>query len=182
MHCMLDLETLGTTPNSVVLSAGAVYFTKEQGIIKESYSVFSVKKQLKMGRVMDTDTLQWWMKQSPEARKVLDEAFESREPHNLANQIMRDLADLKNDKQLDDFKNLKIWGNGANFDVVLAESFFLYEYDSIPWKFWNVNCFRMFNKLTKCRDKVKREGVHHNALDDARYQAQCVLAVIKGDK
>ena len=67
----------------------------------------------------------------------------------------------------------------SGFDITIVEDLYRRHHEkhefAIPWKFWNVWCFRTFNHLTKARDKFKREGVHHDALDDARYQAQVVL-------
>lgn len=181
MHLMVDLETLGTSPDSVVLSAGAVFFNKKDGIVLEAYSPFNLDCQLESGRKIDANTLSWWLKQDDKAKKVFTEVEKAQRYYFLYQFIDDAINDCIADKPFM-LKNLKVWGMGANFDVVIMEDDYRRHGEDIPWAFWNVNCFRMFNKLTKCRDKRAREGVFHNALDDARYQARCVLDVIRGQK
>ena len=47
-HLMFDIETLATVPNAIVLSVGAVLFTKE-GIVDKFYVNLSMKEQLDKG-------------------------------------------------------------------------------------------------------------------------------------
>ena len=46
----------------------------------------------------------------------------------------------------------------------------------VPWDFWNVNCCRTIKRIAYERGwkMPAREGVHHDALDDAVYQAKWV--------
>lgn len=170
MNVMFDFETLATTPRAVVLSLGVVLFDDKK-IVAKKYFKFDVQAQIKDGREVSANTLLWWENQSPEARQVLEE--------------------LSDDLQLVDFcreleawfhengvkaGSLAPWGNGAAFDIPIADSLFLDCGLDIPWKFWNVQCYRTFSKLTKCKDLATRTGTHHNALDDAIYQTECVLA------
>lgn len=76
-HFMLDIETLGTAPGSVVLSVGAVKFDLESEILapivecSPFYSVITLDSSLKAGCTVDGRTLNWWMQQSPEAREAV---------------------------------------------------------------------------------------------------------------
>ena len=67
---MVDLETMGTGPNSRILSLGAVMFDY-RGIEKEFYHKITKKSCDKLGLEEDESTKQWWAKQSAEAREVL---------------------------------------------------------------------------------------------------------------
>ncbi len=56
---MLDLETLGTTADAVILSIGAVKFNLETGKIDDEgfYRSVSVESNLDLGRRISEDTL-----------------------------------------------------------------------------------------------------------------------------
>jgi exodeoxyribonuclease VIII len=71
-----------------------------------------------------------------------------------------------------------VWGNGATFDnVILANA-----YDACrirrPWKYYADMCFRTVRNQYP-HVQVKRQGTHHNALDDALTQAHHLQAIYK---
>lgn len=169
MNLMLDFETLGVRPDCAVLSLGAVLFD-HQRIVSEQYFKFDVQSQLDDGRTVNAQTIQWWTEQSKEAREVLYETFND---INLETFVGFFGLWLQGFESVDP-KTLKVWGNGASFDIPIADS--LINGKREFWFHYNHRCFRTFATMTKCKKLVTREGVHHNALDDARYQAQCVLA------
>lgn len=178
-HLMLDFETLGTAFNTAVVSLGGCVFNKE-GIHTKRLWTFELDSQIKAGRSITGSTLCWWMKQSDSARSVFNDKAKK---FTLA-EFVTDFESFIDDslKQLNEGRDeLKPWGNGANFDPVIIEDIIrnVKGRDDIPWKFWNVWCFRTFDNLTKCKSLHKRVGVHHNAMDDAVYQAECVLAYWK---
>lgn len=77
-HLMLDLETVGILPNSVVLSIGCLPFSFEEPKSFDEYledgffCKLDVEDQIRnYGRKIDKDTLDWWKQQSPEARVSL---------------------------------------------------------------------------------------------------------------
>lgn len=181
MHLMLDFETLGNQFDTVVVSLGAVAFNKNK-IIGEKLWEFDFHEQLKAGRSVTAATISWWMKQDDLARKVFeDNDFKLKLPQffkefeELIDQCLKVLGERRDE--------LKPWGNGANFDPVIIEDLYRRHHPKaelgIPWKFWNVWCFRTFNNLTGCKNLVpKRQthGIKHNALDDAKFQVACVQA------
>lgn len=182
MNVMFDLETMGTSPDTIVLSLGAVAFNKN-GILGEKLWKFSLLDQQRLGRTWDASTLQWWMRQSEDAREVfqpddfevtIEEYFE--EFHEWVVPLM--------ESQDEGFDQLKPWGQGANFDVAIMENIYKQHHENgdfaTPWNFWNVRCHRTFKELTRCDQLVLRKGTHHDALDDARYQAECVLHILQG--
>jgi hypothetical protein len=60
---MIDIETLGLEPGSVILSIGAVAFgmdRKPDMPMKEFYVELDTKQPQ---RVVDLDTVKWWMDQ-----------------------------------------------------------------------------------------------------------------------
>ena len=67
---MADIETMGVTPGSAIVSLGAVKFDLT-GIQDKFYRRICLKSNLGMGLTIDPDTLSWWMKQSDGARAEL---------------------------------------------------------------------------------------------------------------
>ncbi len=182
MFLMLDFETLGTRADTVCVSLGAVAFTK-QGIVAKELFEIDIDDQFAQGRTVTGSTLKWWMRQESGARKV----FHFNEtPLKLGQFLDRFefFIDDSLEKAKDTKRNLKPWGKGANFDVAIAEDMFrrhhVLKENGIPWHFSNVWCYRTFNNLTRCETLLKRpEGTHHNALEDALYQTNCIFAYWK---
>lgn len=170
-HLMIDLESLGTKANTAVLSMGAVTFN-QLGVIAEIYTVPSLKFQLqKTTRAVDADTLHWWMNQDDRAKKVFSESMES----SLTVQGLCSELSVFIDKFVKNKKDLIVWSNGAGFDVPIIEHMLQYSGLEIPWKFWNIRCYRTLKSLFPIENHVKKAEVKHNALDDAKFQAACVM-------
>jgi len=176
---MIDIETLGNDHSTTVVSVGVVCFNNT-GIISKKLFVLDFIEQLKRGRSVTGSTLQWWMGQGDSARAVFKD--DPKKPKLSIEAFLTGLDSFLDEslKKVGEKRDeLKPWGNGANFDITIIEDFYRSYHPKhefgIPWKFWNVWCFRTFNHLTKAKDKFKREGIHHDALDDAEYQANCVL-------
>ena len=70
-HAMIDIETLGTDPDCVVLSVGAVKF--DPFTLNEPHSKTlwrpSADEQLNADRSVDQGTIEWWGKQAEELVK-----------------------------------------------------------------------------------------------------------------
>ena len=73
-HAMIDLETLGTGPDCVVLTIGGVKFNPNEvsNTYQEFYYRFDVDEQLAKGRTTLQSTLDWWARQD---KSVRDEAL-----------------------------------------------------------------------------------------------------------
>lgn len=179
MHCMLDFETLGNGADSIVVSLGAVWFNKE-GIKHETLFLFSLRDQVIRERTFTASTLTWWMGQKDGAREVFKKLGDGLDMPAFFEKFEHEsrFAMAKVGEGWDQFRP---WGNGANFDVSIMEDLYRRHHEKrdegIPWKFWNTICYRTFNMLTDCKKlRARPHGTHHSALDDARYQAQTVLA------
>lgn len=174
-HLMIDLETMGTNSNAPIVVIGAVFFDPQTGEIGPIfYVVISLVDAMDKGAVPDGSTIEWWLAQSSEARSA-----------TLVNQIPLDDALLQLREFIDENSGeffVRVWGNGANFDnVILRRS---YERQGIPcpWRWSNDRDVRTIVELGKAidfdaRTAIPFEGVRHNALDDARYQAKYVSAI-----
>lgn len=165
-HLMIDLETLGTDPDCPVISLGAVFFGKEG--LGETFEInLDTALQIDDGRRPSGDTIKWWMSQSDAAQKVFSE--KSVDP-KVALKKFKDFV-VSNC----DIKKVKPWGRGASFDIPILEDMFKQYRLEVPWLFWNIRCHRTFTEEVFSGKGIKREGVYHNALDDAIHQANIVI-------
>lgn len=165
---MLDLETLSSKPNAAVVSIGAVAFNKD-GVAREGfYEVLDVEDQELKGRHISASTFKWWTQQSEQARKVFAET-PSKTPMALA-RFEAYLYGLTSDVHA-----RRIWGYGSTFDNVVLRSLYESYGMKAPWTYRGDMCYRTLKGLFPKVAIPERTGTHHNALDDARYQAQCAV-------
>lgn len=173
-HIMLDLETLGNRAGCVILSIGAVMFCPTTGDVRDSfYEVINIASCEKKGLHSDQSTLDWWQNQSAEARKVLEEAKTS--PQGLGGALMKFQGYLQKYGK----KDLCIWGNGSEFDnVILTEAYRVCGLP-LPWLFYKNRCFRTLKGLSTIPYDKPKFGVAHNALDDAKGQAEAAIRMMR---
>ena len=172
---MIDLETRGNGPGCVILSIGAVEFDAK-GLGKEYYCVVNTADCKKAGLTDDPDTMEWWDKQSPAAREVLKlaESKKTSVPLKAALDGLTAFIQSCNNPA-----SVRIHGNGASFDNAILAVAYKKALRELPWKFWNDRCHRT-NKAKGARgSEPQREGVFHNALDDAKAQALAVIEAYK---
>ncbi|HCB1564240.1 TPA: 3'-5' exoribonuclease [Citrobacter freundii] len=177
-HLMVDLETMGSGPDAPIVSIGAVYFDPSTGNTgAEFYQVVSLESSMSFGMKPDASTIQWWLKQSSEARSAIlvDEAMGLRETLEL-------LADFIAENAANGSHTVQLWGNGCSFDnVILRRAYALTETPfAVP--FWNDRDVRTMVELGKSvginpRFDIPFEGDMHNALSDARHQVKYVSAI-----
>lgn len=166
---MVDLETLGNRPGSVIVAIGAVKFDpdgQEDQAMPEFYARVTAESCVEAGLTMDPGTVRWWMRQAHEARmEVADESL----PRVDLVPALEDFAGWA-------FPNAGIWGNGADFDNALLAAAYQAVGMSVPWPHWKSRCYRTVKALAP-KVKMERTGTHHNALDDARDQARHLLRI-----
>lgn len=173
-HVMIDLETLGTQPGSVILSIGAVLFDPSKPVGEclggELYSVVSRQSCEAAKLEVSQDTLDWWEKQSPEARTVLTQALG--EGATAIGAALKELADFIPE-------GAKVWSNGANFDQPLLDVAYNRCGISLPWKYYNSRCYRTIVALHPNEKAIRPPTVcAHNALEDAKWQATHMTGVV----
>lgn len=161
---MIDLETLSTQYNATILSIGAVKWSGST--IEDTFYVNIDPASCKAaGLHVEKKTVEWWMRQSPEARKALQQ---DTKPLTEA---------LKSFRMWYGPTSLPTWGNGAAFDLVIMTSAFRAIDTEPPWKPWEERCYRTMNEIIQI-GHVPRDGVHHNALDDALYQTKHLMKIL----
>lgn len=174
VNIMIDIETLGKRPGSVILSIGAVEFDINTGkIIGEFYAVIDLESSIHDGLTVDSSTLLWWMSNDrQEARNDLLKIYdEDEESYDLCEALI-DLSGFIESSREDD-KDLRVWANPPTFDLMILESAYDILNTEVPWKHYEMMDLRTLKKIYK-GDKPKfeiKEGVKHNALYDAKLQA-----------
>ena len=164
MDLMLDLETLGTKPDTVILTLGAVKFNPYTTDMPGPgfYVRPDVDEQLAQGRSYQEDTLIWWNDQDPVVR---EEALGT-EGRISVEQMLADL-----NRFLVGVDN--IWAQGPVFDIVILENIYQQYGWPYPWHHWKIRDSRtLFGVHGDPRVKNK-EGLH-NALEDCVSQSQGV--------
>lgn len=157
---MVDLETLGRRPGCKILSIGAVVFGPN-GLQDEFYLALTTEDQTALHE--DPETVQWWAKQSAEARRVFTEPKRG---------FVDGMVAWRHWLQgLGGKRSLALWGNGADFDNAILQVAHDAAGVDAPWEFWNNRCYRTLKNLPGAPKLSSRAGTYHNALDDAKTQA-----------
>ena len=167
---MLDLETMGNGSDAAIIAIGAVEFDVEAGELgREFYTTVDLESSVGAGGVIDASTVLWWMQQSDEARKEFSRPGATIiEALLLFGSWSREVCDVC------------VWGNGATFDnVILANAYRRAGIDK-PWPYWADRCFRTVRAINPPVDMSDYQGVAHNALSDAKWQAMYMIRMGRG--
>lgn len=180
INLMVDIETLGTTPGSVIASIGAVFFDPSTGETGAEFeTLISVKDSKTKGFTTDEATVSWWARQSEQAQAQLKGSL----PVDFALSEFHDFV-LSHCER----KTVKVWGNGASFDPVLIEAAYgvcnrLYGVEiEPPFQYWNIRDVRTIVELGReigldPKKGMPFNGISHSALADAKHQAKYVSAI-----
>lgn len=166
---MIDLETLGTRPGSVIWSIGAVKFDPlADDLIDTFYVVLNVKDAQARGLTIDVDAMLWWMDPS----------------RNVARSRLMAAPAVDVWEALDGFAqwfgpdSLPTWSYGATSDIVLLRAAFEKVGLECPWRYWHDRCYRTVNALAGM-PLADRTPTHHDTLSDAITQARHLQAICR---
>jgi hypothetical protein len=170
MDVMLDLETLSTRPESVILTIGAVKFDPWGDDVDTDgglYMRVNVDEQLALDRHVLESTVEWWGKQEESVRE---------EALGESNRVGLDDMTRALNKFLVGVEN--IWCQGPAFDIVILENLYRQLSKPTPWQFWQIRDSRtLFGVHGDPREKDRKAA--HNALMDCYYQALGVQHIYK---
>ena len=165
MDLMLDTETLGNTPNSVLLQIGACYFNRYTGEIGETFLMnVDLKSSLRHGFEIVPETFYWWLGQSDDARKsILESPLCSVENAlNFFNTFAKKASSVWSHKDFDFvivMNHLRVLNYNPSFRFSVGKDIrTLTDLGNHDWA-----------KYEKDREQA------HNALEDCKYQVKyCV--------
>jgi exodeoxyribonuclease VIII len=168
---MVDLETMGTTADAVIISIGAVAFCMDTCAVLVDAGFYRVLDLQQCGRHVSAATRAWWESQSEAARAVLHTPADER---TTLRQALAELQEWASPLAGD----LRWWSNGAAFDLpILAHAYAQHDMRE-PWRQFGDRCYRTYKNLPGARNvPMQRTGTHHNALDDAIDQARHLCAI-----
>jgi len=165
-HAMIDLETLSTNPDAVILTVGGVKFNpyNQEEPAQPMYFRVDVDSQTAMGRNVQPGTLDWWASQPKE---IAEEALG--EDNRLS---LEDTCKTINkfSAGVDVF-----WCQGPLFDYAILQNFYTQLGKPVPWDYWQIRDSRTLFSLVP-KQTENRTGLH-NALEDCYFQAKKVQRI-----
>jgi len=161
-NIMIDIETLGAKPGSVICSIAAVEFNIETGQTgRRFFRNINIQSCLDAGLYVDGSTIYWWLNQSDSARS----RFQLEKIEFL--QALTQFSHFINASE----KDVKVWGNSARFDLGILEAAYNKAYSPIPWVAKNERDVRT---LVSFAPYIKKNepfvGVKHDPIDDCLHQ------------
>lgn len=167
---MIDIETLGTTPGSTILSIGAVWFGPE-GLGLSIYGVLDRRDSLDHGFTVDRETVVWWEQQAPEVSDLLRTAYDPSKTVSVE-WALGLLGSFVHGAE-------RLWSRGSDFDLVLLAAAYRKLRLRVPWSYRQAMCFRTLRLVSADPGIVMPESDRaHNALDDAKHQARQAVAIL----
>lgn len=175
-HIMLDLETLATDSNALILSVSAVEFEIETGkIVSEFYESLDILEQLlKKNTVVSIDTIKWWQEQDDKAKQFLSGKSASLPAWSFFEEF---------NKWIGDPANVYIWGNGAGFDCVILRNMYSRFDVRFPLPYYADMDVRTITHLVGYKTLQEAvgpfNGIKHYGIDDCKHQISMVVAGLK---
>lgn len=168
---MIDIETTGKKPGCRILSIGAFGFSKN-GEQCEFYSKMDPSKMEKDFFTDDKETMEWWEKQTVQAR---EEAFGGTEDpvDAIARFKMWFIRNFDVESRTCKFE---AWSCGIDFDFPIMEEFMRFFGFAAPWKFWQKFDYRTIKNCFPGIKMFEQNGAKHTALEDAKAQMRGLRA------
>ena len=156
-HGMIDLETLGVEPDSVIITVGAIKFDPytDEEPHNGLYLRCDIEEQSEqLGRTIDDNTMEWWTKQP---QNIQDEAFGEHKDRVNMDQLTKALN--KFCVGVD-----QLWCQGPLFDYAILQNLYKNIKKPCPWNFWQIRDSRtVFSMMPSDPRKAIQEEMH-NAL------------------
>jgi len=164
---MLDLETLSTRPNAVILTLGAVKFNP-LSLVDPGPGLYirpDVDEQIAQGRDVQDETVNWWMSQAEDVREEALGTDGRISVESMYRQLNRFLVGADS-----------IWAQGPLFDFAILENLYRQYGWPTPWQYWQIRDSRTLFGVHG-DPRVKGKVGLHNALEDCVSQATAVQQV-----
>lgn len=173
---MIDIETWGTTPGSIILTIGAIKFNRDEIIPELSkmnsfYKRIDIKSCEDKGMTSDLDTQKWWAKQD---KDIKYEVLEHPERENIED-VLNEFT-----KWFDN--SVYIWSHGDDFDCVLLADAYRKCNKFPPWKYWNTRDTRTLYDIGNIRIIDLPQDMKHHPTYDCYRQIIGVKKALKNLK
>lgn len=163
LDIMIDIETLGKSPTSVIATIGAIKFNRKDRLkpmeeMKSFYRRIDLDSCSSKGMTVEDDTVEWWQNQDEKSR---EEIYSSSNRIPIE-QALQELTDFIGPNS----SNTCIWAQGPQFDCTILENAYNLCNLNVPWKFWNIRDCRTVLDISNVRLKdVQGEYPHHSLYD-----------------
>lgn len=168
-NVMLDIETMGTACDSVIVQVSMIRFDKD-GNMGETLSVkINTEEQLALGAKKYQDTIDWWQKTNPtlfESLTTGDDILSVKEALNKISAFV--------------FRSDKVWSH-AYFDAPLLGNLYQLAGIQTPWNYKSIRDIRTITDVANL-DLTKYDWAKektHDALDDCRFQIKYCTDAMK---
>lgn len=168
-HVMLDIETLSTGSSAIAMTIGCAMMDEKFNILDSlEFGIdWQHERQSMKHYELEWSTFAWWLNQNEEARQRIIQSVKLSFAGIFA--LMRRLVIY--------WDCVEVWSNGAAFDVPIIENIYRTQGEEVPWKFWNVRCFRTVKSLYKhvhMSDSVVPHGAREDAIAQAIHLGNCL--------
>ena len=171
-HFMIDIETLSTAVNAVVLSVGAVEFDPITGEIKRKF-YYELDLSEQKQRHISSDTVQWWFKQCVENQKNIDLMVKENKWKNSIEFVLIKLGafisgnDINYLERAKGYEKISLWACDPDFDVLILANLYAEHNLAVPWKYSEPKSVRTVRTLAGLHSiGLPRDNASHNALED----------------
>lgn len=188
---MLDIETLGTEPDSIVTELGIYTFSKNDSYVPASlYGRIGITDQIHAGRTMSSDTLKWHFEKN--AVNFLE--YIDADKSNVDDALIALKLFVEAEKKKMPGSKIYIWANSPIFDIIILKD--LYKSLGYPieetifnedlFKYQTIMDYRTIANLINKEDldfikqgaeSESEEGSYHNALYDAIHQSKVLMKI-----
>lgn len=177
-HIMVDIETLGRSPDAVIVQIAAVQFNPITGETGDEFCInVDAADSQKYGLKIYAETILFWLEQSREAHQSVFYGAKSQ-----LKTALLELTDFIISVEFETKEKAIIWANSPSFDLEILKNAYRATQLKEVWEFRNERDFRTISKLFPIIIEAhERTGIAHDAISDCRNQiailSKCFLRI-----
>ena len=172
LHIVIDLETLDTSPTSLVLSIGAASGYQQPLLTPIQWNL-ELSSQMLKGRTSSVATRDWWTKQPAEVQEAA--TCNPRQTRAALEEFCAWFTALSS-QQGD--TPVSIWGNSPSFDLTILANLLTQYGFPVPWKYFQEKDLRTFGACMGESFRESREAAANTLAHSAKADAVAELAFI----
>lgn len=177
---MLDLETLSTDNDAVILQIGAVVFDPVKMILAERFvTTISIQSCLDAGLTVSGNTMAFWFGEDlVKARKTV---LQQQQTLGWALEAFRGWVFQVAGDDADDHGEAPsaiLWAGPARFDLGILRNAYEVLHCIAPWSFRNERCYTTLRHLRPGIERII-PIIAHDALCDAMAQAEHAVLLLR---
>lgn len=173
---MIDIETLSTKMNSLIVSIGAIKFnprSEDLDIDKmdKFYCLIDIEESKSYNFDIDENCLKWWDKQPEDIKNEI--------LYSNINRVKIKDALLSFNTWYNSSNVNNVWSQGINFDFPILENAYNCFNINVPWKYWSVRDSRTLCEICKIKKSTEFNNKSHHPIYDCFRQVISVQKAFK---